>query len=249
MKMKFQWKALQLSLVLHGIIFLALITLNMSPVRPQNILVVDFSMGNEPYVHERSMTAAVSLPAKLKENYKNRHPQQTLQNDQNEDQKPTIAPESSDTQDKPQTPVMTISENNLYTKMDPTEFSHYDAQSIIHEAGFQKIGTLGPADRGAGDVITSEKTRYFKMHFSYIKDIIHRQIIYPATAKKMGWEGKVIVSFIISSEGNTRNIMISKSSGHEILDENAVKAVKRASPFPKPPVEAQIIIPVLYQLN
>jgi protein TonB len=253
MKMKFQWKALQLSLVLHGIILLAVINISISHIRPHNVLVIDFSMENEPYVREGNITAAVSLPVKLQMNQKNRHPIATIQNQQNAEQKPTIAPESSDTQDvsqkEPRTPVMSISENNLYTKIDLTEFSHYGAQSIMHEAGFQKAGTSAPSNVDGGHAIAYDKSRYIKAHFSYIKELIHKQIIYPATAKKMGWEGKVIVSFIISSEGYARNIMISKSSGHEILDDNAVKAVKRASPFPKPPVEAQIIIPVLYQLN
>jgi protein TonB len=225
----------------------------MSPVRPQNILVVDFSMENEPLLREGSNTTTVSLPVKLQMNKKSSHPIATIQNQQNAEQKPTIAPESSDMQDvsqkEPRTPVMIVSENNLYTKMDLTEFSHYSAQGIIHEAGVQKIGTSAPSFASSGYDASYKNKRYLKAHFSYIKELIHKQIIYPATAKKMGWEGKVIVSFIISSEGYTRNIMISRSSGHEILDENAVKAVQRASPFPKPPVEAQIIIPVLYQLN
>jgi protein TonB len=68
-------------------------------------------------------------------------------------------------------------------------------------------------------------------------------------ARQMGWEGKVKVSFIISFDGSFREIEISKSSGFEILDKNAIETVKNASPFPKLPVEAQIIIPILYKLN
>jgi len=242
-----------LSLIFHGIILLVVVNITMSYIRPHNVLVIDFSMENEPYVREGSMTAAVSLPAKLKENYKNRHPQQTLQNDQNEDQKPTVAIEPSDTQDiqqkEPRTPVMTVTENNLDTKTGTNDFSNLNSQTSIRESGFQKLGSPGHSDGSGGDVISSDKSRYIKAHFSYIKDIIHKQIIYPVTAKKMGWEGKVIVSFIISSEGHARDIMISKSSGYEILDNNALKAVNNASPFPKPPVEAHIIIPILYRLN
>jgi periplasmic protein TonB len=253
MKMKFQWKALQLSLFLHGIILLAVINISMSHIRPHNVLVIDFSMENEPYVREGSITAAVSLPAKLKENYKNWHSQETLQNDQNENYKPTVALEQSDTQDvlqkEPRTLVMPVTENNLDTKMGLTEFSHFGAQGIIRESGFQKVGTsvhsLGSSDYDA----SYKNKRYLKAHFSYIKDLIHKHLIYPAMAKKMGWEGKVIVSFIISSGGQARDIMLSKSSGHEILDDNALKAVRIAAPFPKPPVEAQIIVPVLYRLN
>jgi protein TonB len=225
----------------------------MSHIRPHNVLVIDFSLENEPYVRGGSITAAVSLPAKLKDNDKNSHLQETLQSSQNEDHKPTVALAPSDTQDvlqkEARTLVMTASENDRYTKMDLTEFTHFGAQGIIRESGYQKVGTSVPSLGSSGNDASYENKRYLKAHFSYIKEHIHKQIIYPATAKKMGWEGKVIVSFIISSEGNARNIMISKSSGHEILDDNAANAIKRASPFPKPPVEAQIIIPVLYQLN
>jgi len=253
MKMKAMRKPLQLSFIFHVIIFLALVTLNMTQVRSQNILVIDFSMENEPYMREGSNTATVSLPVKLKKNQKNRHVTEPLQNQHDEARELTVTPESSDTQvlsqTDPQTPVVPVSQTNLYTQMGLSEFARYGSQSIIYEAGFQKGVPSVPSLAGKGDTGSSEKSRYLKAHFSYIKELIHKQIIYPATAKKMGWEGKVIVSFIVSSGGYARDVRISKSSGYEILDENAIKAINNASPFPKPPVEAQIIIPIQYQLN
>ena len=65
----------------------------------------------------------------------------------------------------------------------------------------------------------------------------------------MGWQGKVKISFFISSDGHAKSIKIVESSGIGVLDKNAVEAVKSASPFPKPPVEAKLIIPVFYQLH
>jgi len=44
-------------------------------------------------------------------------------------------------------------------------------------------------------------------------------------------------------------VNIIQTSGIEVLDMSAIKAVKDASPFPKPPCEAQIIIPLVYKLN
>lgn len=253
MKMNAMQRPFQLSVIFHGIIFLVLITLNMSPVRTQNILVVDFSMENTPHVREGSNTATITNQGKSKMNLKSIRVTEAAVNQNNEASMPTLVSEPTDTQHlsqkDPQTPVTTVSENNLYTKLDLTEFSHYNAQSILHEAGFQKAGPSGPSNVSGGNVISSDKSRYIKAHFSYIKDLIHKHLIYPAQAKKMGWEGKVIVSFIISSGGHARDIMLSKSSGHEILDDNALKAVRIAAPFPKPPVEAQIIVPVLYRLN
>ncbi len=62
-------------------------------------------------------------------------------------------------------------------------------------------------------------------------------------------EGNVIVTFVVRLDGNVKNIFIKKSSGYSILDNNVIKAVKKAAPFPPPPVEATIIIPITYRLG
>jgi protein TonB len=82
-----------------------------------------------------------------------------------------------------------------------------------------------------------------------IRDRIQRGIAYPAMARTMGWEGKVVVAFLILPDGSVRNIRVVQRSGHEILDRVAVEAVRNASPFPRPPAEAEVITPVVYRLN
>jgi len=103
--------------------------------------------------------------------------------------------------------------------------------------------------RGSDNTGDARRMRYLKANFSYIKDLINRHITYPKMARQRGWQGKVIISFVISSDGHAKAIEIVESSGIGSLDKNAVEAVKRASPFPKPPVAAQLIIPIRYQLN
>lgn len=103
-------------------------------------------------------------------------------------------------------------------------------------------------------VVNSSKTytpedRYVKVNFTYIRDIIQKNIAYPHMARKRGLEGKVVVSFIVCADGEAQDIAITESSGFEILDKSAVEAVRKASPFPKPPVKAALIIPVVYKLN
>jgi protein TonB len=34
-----------------------------------------------------------------------------------------------------------------------------------------------------------------------------------------------------------------------MLDKNVVETIKRASPFPAPPVRAEIVLPITYELN
>lgn len=90
---------------------------------------------------------------------------------------------------------------------------------------------------------------YLKSHLSYIKDMIQKNISYPDTARREGWMGRVTVSFVIAYNGYAKDIKVIKSSGFRILDKSAKEAVSRSSPFPHPPAEARIIIPILYTLH
>ncbi len=54
---------------------------------------------------------------------------------------------------------------------------------------------------------------------------------YPSWAKKQGFEGVSYITFTLLSSGMIQGIKIIHSSGFDILDEEAVSTVKRASPF------------------
>jgi len=90
---------------------------------------------------------------------------------------------------------------------------------------------------------------YLRSHLSYIKEIIQKNITYPETARREGWMGRVTVSFVIAHSGYAKDIKVMQSSGFRILDKSAEEAVSRSSPFPHPPVDARIIIPILYTLH
>jgi len=83
----------------------------------------------------------------------------------------------------------------------------------------------------------------------WIRDAIQHAIAYPATARRMGWEGKVVVAFRLLSDGSVRDVRVVQGSGHAALDRGAIDAVRNASPFPRSPVEAEVITPVVYRLT
>jgi len=85
--------------------------------------------------------------------------------------------------------------------------------------------------------------------FAWIRDAIQGAIAYPATARRMGWEGKVVVAFQLLSDGSVRDVRVVQGSGHAALDRGAIDAVRNASPFPRSPVEAEVITPVVYRLT
>lgn len=104
----------------------------------------------------------------------------------------------------------------------------------------------GGGDGEGGDAIITE---YLKEHFTYIRDIIFQHIQYPEEAKQKGLEGKVLVAFIIMEDGTVKDIKIINSSGCELLDKSAMETIKTSAPFPKPPVHAELRLPINYVIE
>jgi periplasmic protein TonB len=65
----------------------------------------------------------------------------------------------------------------------------------------------------------------------------------------MGWVGRVVLAFRILADGTVTSVRVTKGSGFPVLDSSAMEAVRRASPFPRPPAEAEIVAPVAYALE
>ena len=76
--------------------------------------------------------------------------------------------------------------------------------------------------------------------------------IYPRIAKKSGWEGTVLVSVTVETNGRTSQVDVSRSSGHKVLDDAAVKSVKRWSFRPARdgniPICSVVTIPLKFSL-
>ena len=86
-------------------------------------------------------------------------------------------------------------------------------------------------------------------NFEYIRRLILNNLSFPATARKMGLTGKIVVSFLLREDGQVEDIAIVTGSGHEILDNNVVATIRRIAPFPRPPARAQLVLPIVFNLN
>ena len=77
--------------------------------------------------------------------------------------------------------------------------------------------------------------------------------IYPRIAKKSGWEGTVLVRVTVEANGRTSKVDVSRSSGHKVLDDAAVKAVKRWAFRPARdgniPIRSVVVIPLKFSLS
>ncbi len=105
------------------------------------------------------------------------------------------------------------------------------------------------AGRGGDGALPDSKEAYLKEHFDYIRELIQKNLLYPRIARRMGWTGKVVVAFTVCKGGYVKDIEVIKGTGFAVLDRNAVETIRQASPFPDPPVEAKIIVPIAYRLD
>lgn len=109
-------------------------------------------------------------------------------------------------------------------KMDTVEKNLPDS---LMESVSMPIIPDNPVDMS--DYVTSND--YFEMVRLRIES--HKR--YPNAAKRRQIEGRVTVRFVIEPDGRISSLKIVKSTRHRALDQAALSAVKKASPFPKPP--------------
>ncbi|QWR78221.1 energy transducer TonB [Candidatus Magnetomonas plexicatena] len=111
----------------------------------------------------------------------------------------------------------------------------------------------GHTESSATEVLPAQKVSheetYVKENFTYIRDMVMKRVSYPFSAKKMGISGKVTVSFVVAESGCVEELKVEESSGHGVLDDSAISAVKQAAPFPKPVLSVKIVLPITYRLE
>jgi protein TonB len=76
---------------------------------------------------------------------------------------------------------------------------------------------------------------------------------YPSLARNNHWEGKVLVEAVIQDDGAIIESQIAESSGHAVLDQQALMVLKQASPLTlKHPLgqrRVTILVPIIYRLD
>jgi len=119
-------------------------------------------------------------------------------------------------------------------KVDPVEKNLPD--SLVEGIGMPDIPAvsgLNIADWNPGELMEEYSTS--SSYLEMVRFRIERYKKYPAIARVRNIEGHVTIRFVITPEGVVREAKVVKHSGNKALDQAALKAVKDAAPFPKPP--------------
>jgi len=81
-----------------------------------------------------------------------------------------------------------------------------------------------------------------------------RHKTYPSRAIDRGLEGRVDVRLVVGADGGPARVLVQRSSGHDLLDRQALELLRKASALtPVPPAlrnrEFAVEVPVLYELK
>ena len=105
------------------------------------------------------------------------------------------------------------------------------ASEILKGAGLDLAGWDPGAMQGLKEIVTK------KDYYDLIQLRIESNKQYPQMAKAQRIEGRTTVSFTIALDGSISKLAVVTGSRDKSLDEAAVKAVEKASPFPRPPLK------------
>lgn len=230
-----------ISFVIHSALLFMVLVMNNSIVSFSKPVVIDFSIEHSSAIKSHEISPA---PTSTEVNIKRAkiEPQSVVAGQAAISQKTVRLAVTATNETSPESQAPVVAEP-LPASIRPAVESSSPMSSITTAEG------KAPPAYEQGSTPADMKTVYLKEHFAYIRNIIQKKLHYPKLARQMGWEGTVIVSFVICTDGCAKGISIREGSGIALLDGNAVSAVRNASPFPKPPVEAQLIIPINYSLQ
>lgn len=114
---------------------------------------------------------------------------------------------------------------------------------------------LSGVEKAAREEVSLEETgEVSSVITDYAKGVqqkIAERISFPFAAKENGWDGVVMLSLKILSDGQLNDVFVKESSGHSIFDSDAVNTAKIVAPYAPFPVEMEmdevtVSIPVTY---
>lgn len=242
-----QTRALLISFMLHSLMIFLVLIGSACMGQYKKAMILDFDL-SKPL----SSTKEVESPAPL---IKTRSVDVTARRIFKEEEPPRLPEEVTKISANPEiVPTVKVPETHDM-KNRPMESGGADQTAAAKESSFGITGGIkekSVINSGTGSSDNAKeaaRVKYLNENFAYIRDKILRNVSYPDTARRRGWQGKVVLSFVITANGSVRDFKIIKSTGFTMLDNSAIETVKDTAPFPKPPGEAQLVIPIVYRLE
>ena len=162
--------------------------------------------------------------------------------------KPVEKVNQKDVEEQPQTQV--ISPNKIKTQDNNQLDISKDTINQISLANQASPKQNLPSESKSEDIVQTQNATQSisKADYAFLRKLIEKHLTYPYLARRNGYEGTVVVSFILQ-DASIKNISIVKSSGYSILDKSAVDAIKKIEPLVNIRKDVKIVIPINFSLS
>ena len=113
------------------------------------------------------------------------------------------------------------------------------------------VGRESPEPQASGDGVNADELRRYRVALASAARRFKR---YPAVAREQGWEGTVEVAIRVNSVLPAPEVVLVRSSGRELLDEQALQMMTQAARATTPPEglrgrDFEIPLPVRFSLD
>lgn len=162
--------------------------------------------------------------------------------------KPVEKVNQKNVEEQPQTQV--ISPNKIKTQDNNQLDISKDTINQISVANQASPKQNLPSESKSEDIVQTQNATQSisKADYAFLRKLIEKHLTYPYLARRNGYEGTVVVSFILQ-DSSIKNISIVKSSGYSILDKSAVDAIKKIEPLVNIRKDVKIVIPINFRLS
>ena len=148
-------------------------------------------------------------------------------------EKPAIAQEIPELKEPTREAARPPAREQIPDKAIVTERPLPTLKELLPPVGWSADGRASGAN---GPVRLDTKDPQYVTYFNSIKRAIEVVWQYPELALRYGLQGRLLLEFSIAGNGDIESAKIVRSSGSNLLDEEALRAVKAAAPFgPIPP--------------
>ena len=109
--------------------------------------------------------------------------------------------------------------------------------------GFTEESLEVPKINNMAKAVSSASDSFSSLNIGELRRGFHRKVwlkvtaakYYPRMARKMGFEGKPVVTFTLGTKGELLNLQLIQASSYNLLDEAALETIRRGTPYPPIP--------------
>ena len=200
------WAGLALSSVIHGTLALLFAQIDPDAPRQRQPLLIDFTVDSAPGPPPR---AGVPPPTSTSEPVRARRVRT------HQERRDPLVPHLDEP--TPAAPLVQAETEDAESQS-PSEGS--EDGGVVERSGEgsgeAKAGVAEAVEGGTGGV-EAATAEYNRAHFEYLRREIHQRLIYPEVAREMGWEGRVLLSFVVAEDGSVREIARHRELRHRPL--------------------------------